>query len=166
MNSLGVCYEQLRIWCYFYIPSLNFCHSPLFCGKREKCHKMWGCPHLASRDYWAQHRETDKINFHTKDNRPTLWSRIHKLHLTQCQDSVAHLFVVNSSTELLHICIGHNGQYTISDSQRLRLSCGCSEGMEQFATTDQHRLFVNNIPASNQDLFLVAPLACCETWLK
>ena len=39
------------------------------------------------------------------------------------------------------------------NSRRPRLSRGCSEGMEQSATTDQDRLFVNNIPASNQDLF-------------
>jgi len=32
------------------------------------------------------------------------------------------------------------------------------DGMEQSATTDQDRLFINNIPASNQDLLFSVSL--------
>jgi len=45
------------------------------------------------------------------------------------------------------------------NSLRPRLSRGCSEGMEQSTTTDHDRLFVNNIPASNQDIFPISLVA-------
>ena len=38
------------------------------------------------------------------------------------------------------------------NSRRPRVSCGCSAGMEQSASTDQDRLLSDNIPAPNQGL--------------
>jgi len=36
------------------------------------------------------------------------------------------------------------------NSRRPRVSCGCSAGMEQSASTDQDRLLSDNIPASTK----------------
>ena len=40
----------------------------------------------------TQHTEMRKINFHARDNRPTVWYKLAKSLLTQFQDFMVHLF--------------------------------------------------------------------------
>jgi len=86
--------RTFRVWCSFDIPSLDSLPHPHIFGEMGKCpklcQKMWSCPHLGVIVTKWRNIGKQKINLHTRDDRPTFWYKICKLLLIQFLWCVMH----------------------------------------------------------------------------
>jgi len=75
--------QRVGVWCYFNIPTLDFFATPTILGSWENAQNC--AKKCDGALIWQAivTKQLNKINLHTRDDRPTFWYKICKLPLTK-----------------------------------------------------------------------------------